>query len=75
MCRVEESTSANGSGEFGFETSGVSRQSGGEPVPTPSPFIAQQLPPLSKFSGEMADEEETFAEWLEQFEMMAAACR
>ena len=67
--RVEESTSG------GLEATGVRRHLGGYTVPTPSPFIAQQLPPLSKFSGETAGEEETFAEWLEQFEMMATACR
>ena len=38
-------------------------------------LLAQQLPPLSKFSGEFGQpgvEVETFQEWLEQFELVAA---
>ena len=39
-----------------------------------SPMMTQHLPPLPIFSGEKI-EEESFAEWLEQFEMMAVACQ
>ena len=39
-----------------------------------SAMMTQHLPLLPIFSGEKT-EEETFAEWLEQFEMMAVACR
>lgn len=39
-------------------------------------FLAQQLPPLTKFSGEYQETEgETFRDWREQFEMVAAICR
>ena len=38
-------------------------------------LMSQQLPPLSKFSGDNAAEDgETFEEWVEQFEMVALAC-
>ena len=37
--------------------------------------MAQQLPPLSKFSGERNDGDmDTFQEWIEQFEMIASIC-
>ena len=35
-------------------------------------MLAQQLPPLAKFSGDThATEGETFEDWLDQFEMVA----
>ena len=34
----------------------------------------QQLPPLSKFSGEQSEEGETFEDWLSQFEMVSSVC-
>ena len=37
--------------------------------------LAQQLPPISKFTGETRDDSEVFQEWLEQFEMVASICR
>ena len=40
-------------------------------------LLAQQLPPLPKFSGESGEgelETETFQEWLDQFEMVADIC-
>ena len=40
-------------------------------------LLAQQLPPLPKFSGESSDGEleiTTFQEWLDQFEMVADVC-
>ena len=41
----------------------------------PSVLMAQQLPPLSKFSGEINDGDmDTFQEWIEQFEMIASIC-
>ena len=41
----------------------------------PSALLAQQLPPLSKFSGEMSDGDiETFQDWFKQFEMIAGVC-
>ena len=41
----------------------------------PSVLMAQQLPPLSKFSGERNDGDmDTFQEWIEQFEMIASIC-
>ena len=42
-------------------------------VHTPGTWMAQQLPPLNKFSGdEDANGGETIEEWLEQFELVAA---
>lgn len=38
-------------------------------------LLAQQLPPLPKFTGETKGEGETILEWLEQFELIAAACQ
>ena len=42
----------------------------------PAPYLlGQQLPPISKFSGEnLEDEGETFLEWAEQFELIAEMC-
>ena len=38
-------------------------------------LLAQQIPPLSKFSGEVLDGEgECFSDWEEQFELVAEAC-
>ena len=38
-------------------------------------LLAQQLPPLSKFSGERDDGDmDTFQERIEQFEMIASVC-
>ena len=46
-----------------------------EPTAAPA-LVAQHLPPLSKFSEGQGDSEvETFDEWLEQLEMVAAACQ
>ena len=46
-----------------------------EPTAAPA-LVAQHLPPLSMFSGGQGDSEvETFHEWLEQLEMVAAACQ
>ena len=42
-----------------------------------SALLAQQLPPLPKFSGESDDGKfgtDTFQEWLERFEMIANIC-
>ena len=40
-----------------------------------SVLLAQQLPPLSKFSGERNDGDmDTFQEWIEQFEMIVSVC-
>ena len=40
-----------------------------------STVVAQQLPPINKFSGEDLDKEgETFQDWIEQFEMIAQMC-
>lgn len=40
-------------------------------------FLAQQLPPLSKFDGSAGPggDKETIKEWLEQFELVAGVCR
>ena len=38
------------------------------------PLVAQQLPPISKFTGETSEGGETVVEWLEQLELVAAAC-
>ena len=39
-------------------------------------LLAQQLPPLSKYSGGVAEgDAETCKEWLEQFEMVATVCK
>ncbi len=39
-------------------------------------LLAQQLPPLTKFSGEATEAEgETFRDWKEQFEMVASVCQ
>ena len=51
-------------------------------VPTPTaplmathpPVVAQQLPPLAKFTGDSSGEGETVIEWLEQFQLVANAC-
>ena len=44
-----------------------------EPITTA--LLAQQLPPLPKFSGERNDGDmETFQDWLEQFGMIANVC-
>ena len=41
----------------------------------PSAIVAQQLPPINKYSGEELDKEgETFQDWIEQFEMIAQMC-
>ena len=38
-------------------------------------LLAQQIPPLSKFSGDVSDGEgESFSDWKEQFELVAGAC-
>ena len=38
-------------------------------------LLGQQLPPMSKFSGEdMEGDGETFLEWIEQFELVAGIC-
>ena len=38
-------------------------------------LLAQQMPPLSKFSGDERETEgETFRDWIEQFEMVATIC-
>ena len=38
-------------------------------------LLAQQIPPLSKFSGDVSDGEgESFSDWKEQFELLAGAC-
>ena len=38
-------------------------------------LLGQQLPPISKFSGEDLDSDgETFLEWVEQFELVAGMC-
>ena len=50
-------------------------------VPTPTaplmathpPIVAQQLPPLAKFTGD-SSEGETVIEWLEKFQLVANAC-
>ena len=40
-----------------------------------SAMLAQQLPLLSKFSGETNDEDmDTFWDWLDQFKMLASVC-
>ena len=40
-----------------------------------SPLLAQQVPPIAKFSGEdCTGEGQDFAEWFEQFELVASAC-
>ena len=39
------------------------------------PLVAQQLPPLSKFTGESTEGSETIVEWLEQLQLVASACR
>ena len=40
-----------------------------------SALLAQQLPSLPKFSGEMNDGDmDTFQDWFEQFEMIASVC-
>ena len=51
------------------------RQPGpGFPRPS-STVVAQQLPPINKFSGEDLDKEgETFQDWIEQFEMISQMC-
>ena len=38
-------------------------------------LLAQQVPPINKFSGERAGDQETFEEWLDQFELIATACQ
>ena len=39
-------------------------------------MLAQQMPPLTKFTGENCDGEgEAFQDWIEQFEMVATVCR
>ena len=41
----------------------------------PTALLAQQLPPIGKYSGEDQTEEgETFKDWMEQFEMVASVC-
>ena len=40
----------------------------------PTAVMAPQLPPLTKFSGEVQGEGKTFEEWAEQFEMVAELC-
>ena len=52
----------------------------GHPSPTSqaleAALIAQQMPPIAKFSGEQrTGEPEDFCEWLEQFELVAGACQ
>ena len=38
-------------------------------------LLAQQIPPLTKFSGDVPDGEgESFSDWKEQFELVAEAC-
>ncbi len=50
------------------------------PLQTVNPLsmamLAQQLPPLPKFSGDgnLGGEEERFDEWLERLEMVASVC-
>ena len=40
-----------------------------------SALLAQQLPPLPRFSGEVNDGDmDTFQDWLERFEMIAGVC-
>lgn len=38
-------------------------------------LLAQQLPPLTKFTGQEHDDGETVHEWLSQFEMVASVCQ
>ena len=47
-----------------------------QPITTQIPYLlGQQLPPISKFSGEDFDGDgETFLEWVEQFELVAGMC-
>ena len=46
----------------------------GMPLPaTQLPIAAQELPPLSKFTGECLWKGETIVEWLEQLELVASA--
>ena len=43
--------------------------------PVAAALLAQQLPPLSKFSGDVTDGEgECFSDWKEQFELIAEVC-
>ena len=40
-----------------------------------SALLAQKLPPLPRFSGEVNDGDmDTFQDWLEQFEIIAGVC-
>ena len=55
-------------------TSGAITNSHSVSMQTPY-LLGQQLPPLSKFSGEDLDGDgETFLEWVEQFELVAGIC-
>ena len=38
-------------------------------------LLAQQLPPLPKYNGSSDSLEETFQEWIAQFELMAEVCK
>lgn len=59
----------------GGPSSAESRMSSGEHVTALSQaLLAQQVPPLPIFSGEGNGEEETFAEWHEQLELVANMC-
>ena len=79
----ESSAAAGGEGD------GEAGRSGGDSEPeadattrtlpvtpqTTHPLVTQQLPPLSKFTGEITEGGETVVEWLEQLELVAAAYR
>ena len=57
------------------EATGTEQESGGAVMPPSlSQQFLQQLPPLSKFTGEQTEEGETFKDWLAQFEMVADVC-
>ena len=63
-----------GTGQLQPDASGDT-DSGSPPTAWASALLAQQIPPLSKFSGEEeADEGESFQAWKEQFDMVAALC-
>ena len=42
-----------------------------QPFSTITPLYGNQLPPISRFTGEESAETETFSDWLEQFEAVA----
>ena len=73
VCAAQLGGGEGGSG--GMEVAGGGLSGCGSVLPVSAALMAQQLPPLTKFSGEEQGAGETFNDWVEQFKMVASVCR